>query len=225
MAGGRRSQRRRRRRAHPVRRADRPGRRSKRCSPTASRAAPQRRASIPPTGARRAPRAAGGSARSRCRGGPGQPRRRRPRSRRPCSKACAAHGLDLLPWSEARRVAARTRRLRARATIRRCPISPTRRCSPRSTTGCRRCSRASAGSTRSIRRACRRARRPARLGRGASAVDRLAPGALRDARRAAATRSTMPPKPGPTVEVRVQALFGLAAHPTVAGGTCRWCSA
>ena len=39
-----------------------------------------------------------------------------------------AHGLDLLPWSEAAPVAAHPRRLRPRATIRRSPISPTRRC-------------------------------------------------------------------------------------------------
>ncbi len=38
------------------------------------------------------------------------------------------------------------------------------------------------------------------------------------ARRAAATRSIIPRLPGPTVEVRAQALFGLARHPTVAGG-------
>ena len=50
------------------------------------------------------------------------------------------------------------------------------------------------------------------------ALDRIAPARLDTPAGIERTRSTMPPKPARRVELRPQALFGLAAHPTVANG-------
>ena len=65
--------------------------------------------------------------------------------------------------------------------------------------------------------AARRGRGDARLGR-ARAGRALAPDELRHARRAASIAIDYAAEAGPTVELRPQALFGLASHPTVGRG-------
>ena len=215
MARGRRSRRRSVGRAHPVRRGDR----------RATVARPVRRpASNPPR--RRL--------RSRHRRGHADaqppPRRdppvvrprsqpdRRDRSRR-CSTGFASMALTCCPGTSA---ASQLRHRAAFAHRYRSRDSASRRRGARSsapTNGWRRLldgkrrlgdiRRRRAGRRRS--RACSAMRRCARL-------DPARPGRFRKPGRQPPLRSIMPRPAGPTVEVRAQALFGLAQHPTVAGG-------
>jgi ATP-dependent helicase HrpB len=146
---------------------------------------------------------------------PGQPRRSGRRSPPPCSRASA-------PWpGHSCRGARRARSLRRRAafarrTILACPISPTKPCSPNSTIGCPCSSPEAAARRRRSRRAVRDARFA--LGwEGRKAVDRLAPHAF-ETPAGSSHAIDYEAEAGPTVTVRVQALFGLAEHPAVAGG-------
>ena len=169
------------------------------------------------SGDRRGARLAGAAAgRDPAFGRAGQPRRsrgdrrrfgrRRPRPR-PRPAALERSG----------ELAAPAGRLRRATTIHRCPIFPTRRCSARSTSGCPCWWRASAGSTRSIRPPCGSAGFAARLG-GPQAARPAGPRRVRDPGREQPRDRLSRPRRGPTVTVRVQALFGLSEHPAVAGG-------
>ena len=129
-----------------------------------------------------------------------------------------ASGLDALPWTPAAAPAPRARRLPARgARARPGPTCPTRRCAQRWTSGWPRCCPAGARSTTSA---------PTTLD---AALKTLLPWELQRRLDAEApTHSTAPTgsrlpidyaaEGGPRVEVRVQELFGLATHPTIAGG-------
>ena len=191
---------------------------SRPCSPTGSRPAPQL-AFDPGDRRRPRPRAAAGSARSPSREGRDATRRSRRKSRPPCSKASGPTASSCCPGAKPpralRRRAAFARALRrvASRSVRRGPARQ------RSTTGCRRLLAGQAQPPRRrARRARRRARRPARLG-GAQGGRPARARAHFDTPAGSSHAIDYDAEAGPTVDGRgSQALFGLAEHPTVAGG-------
>jgi ATP-dependent helicase HrpB len=134
------------------------------------------------------------------------------------------HGLHLLPWSDERPGAAPPRRLRPplRPAL---PDLPTRRCSPRSTTGS---PLLVAGKRAAVRHRSRSALSgtldACSAGTAARRVDRLAPPPSRRPPEAA-TRSTMKPRPAPPSPPACRRCSACPSTRAVGGGRCRSSSA